>query len=327
MKASEINFSVTPNLPQSQIDKNNSYFDLKLAPDAVESATVSLRNDTNENLIVSVVASRATTNHAGVVQYSSTVDSDLKEKLDSSYQYDITKMISVPKEVTIPAKSQIEVPVKIQMPNKEFSGVLAGGLTFKQINVKEKKSSGQANIINRYAYTVGITLRNSTQQVTPKLSLGKIEAAQLNYRNTIIANIHNKSSMYINSVAVNGFITKKNKSKKLYTVSYLVNKNSDGKQIAPNSVYGIPFYLKGSKFKAGHYSLDLTIQSKGHRWHFVKNFTIVSNKADKYNNTDVDILHINWWLVLAIIIILGLMLWLFIVLLRRKKKKEESNHE
>ncbi|WP_459523970.1 DUF916 and DUF3324 domain-containing protein [Leuconostoc lactis] len=318
--ASEINFSVTPNLPSSQIDTSHSYFDLKLAPKATETATVTLRNSTNENLVIAVSTSRATTNHAGVVQYSSTADRDVDEKMDSSYRNDITKLVVVPKQISIPAHSQIEVPVQIKMPDKAFDGVIAGGLTFKQINTKEKAATGQTNIINRYAYTVGISLRNTIQEITPVLRLGKIDETQLNYRNVIIATVHNKSAMYINNVAVEGFITPKNSSQKLYTVQYLVNQNNVGKQIAPNSTYGIPFYLAGKKFKPGTYHLDLTLISKGHRWHFTKDFKIKSDQIEQYNATDVDIHHINWWLVGGIISVFLCAIWLFIILWRRKKR-------
>lgn len=324
VSANEINFAVIPNLPDNQVDKNHSYFDLELNPGQSQTVSVTLKNDTDKDVVVAMAMTRATTNTAGVVQYSSTSDKDLKSKLDKSYTNDIVKAVNVPDSQTIPAHSSIQVPITIKMPNQNFKGVMAGGITFKQTNLKQKKSSGQTNIVNQYAYTVGVTLRNNTDKVSPNLKLSGVTAEQLNYRTAIVASVHNTTPTYINNVAIDGYITKRNSSKKLYKLNVNADKANSGKQIAPNSVYDVPFYLGGDELKPGKYTLDLTMTSHGDKWHFKQNFTIVSKQAEKLNKTDVDIVKINWWLIAGIV---GLIILLLILAYWLWQKKRNSNNE
>lgn len=149
-------------------------------------------------------------------------------------------------------------------------------------------------------------------------------AEQLNYRTAIVASVHNTTPTYINNVAIDGYITKRNSSKKLYKLNVNADKANAGKQIAPNSVYDVPFYLGGDELKPGKYTLDLTMTSHGDKWHFKQNFTIVSKQAEKLNKTDVDIVKINWWLIAGII---GLIILLLILAYWLWQKKRNSNNE
>lgn len=76
--ANQMNFAVIPNLPDNQVDKNHSYFDLQLDPGQTQTVSVTLRNDTDKDVVVAITMARATTNTSGVVQYSSTSDADVR---------------------------------------------------------------------------------------------------------------------------------------------------------------------------------------------------------------------------------------------------------
>ena len=326
VSANQMNFAVIPNLPDNQVDKNHSYFDLQLDPGQTQTVSVTLRNDTDKDVVVAITMARATTNTSGVVQYSSTSDADVKSKMDKSFANDIVKAVSVPDKQTIPAKSAIEVPVTIKMPDQPFDGLMAGGLTFKQTNLKQKESRGQTNIVNQYAYTMGVTLRNNQAKVTPNLRLSGVSAKQINYRTAIVASVHNTTPTYINNVAIDGFITKRGSDKKLYKVKVDADKHNAGKQIAPQSVYDLPFYLSGDSLKPGKYTLDLTMKSHGHVWHFKQHFTIVGKQADKLNKTDVDLVKINWWLIVGILLLILLLLILMYWLWQKKRKRDDEDN-
>ncbi|WP_419154924.1 DUF916 and DUF3324 domain-containing protein [Weissella minor] len=314
--ASELNFSVEPQIPDNQVDNNHTYFDLNVKPGSSETVTVKLRNATDKDVKVAVSPGRAYTNSSGVVQYDSTQKKDLKKIFDKTYpaNIDFMNVVNAPKTVNIAPKQTISVPITIKMPDNKLQGVLAGGINFKQVNVDSDKRS---QVINQYAYTVGVVLHGQKVKES-KLTLGNIEAAQINYRNAIVAEVHNVSPTFVNQIKINGFITKYGKQKKLYTINSKINKNNPGKQVAPNSIYQLPFYLQGDKLKPGKYTMDLKLSSKGKSWHFKKNFAI-SNADTKLNKTDVNQRLVSWWMWALVAVGLGALLLLSFVLWRRQK--------
>ena len=136
--ANELNFSVLPNLPDNQIDRNQGYYNLKLAPGQAETTSVTLSNNTDKDIVVGITLGRATTGLSGTVQYLSTNDKDLKTLMDKSFKHDIVKLVDVPKQQTIPAHSSVEVPINIQMPTKAFKGVTAMLVQFRLILFVER---------------------------------------------------------------------------------------------------------------------------------------------------------------------------------------------
>ncbi len=70
--ASEFNFAVTPTIPENQVDKSKTYFDLKMAPGAKQTVEIQLRNDTDEDITIENTVNSATTNLNGVVEYRQT---------------------------------------------------------------------------------------------------------------------------------------------------------------------------------------------------------------------------------------------------------------
>lgn len=321
--ASELPFAVEPATPTNQVDKKVTYFDLKLAPGEKQTVYVNLRNDTKNVVEVGNTVGRAYTNFAGVAQYDSTATKDLKTRMDASYekQGDLLKAVSMPKKVTIQPHSSIKVPVDIVMPVKPFKGVLAGGLTFQQINLPKEKQEGSTNVVNRYAYTVGIVLQNETAKVKPKLTLGKTKVAQLNYRTAFIADIHNTTPTFVSGITMTGRIYKAGSDKVLYEVKA---DKKNARQIAPNSIYRLPIYLNGDRVKPGRYRADIKLKAGDQQWHFTKTFTVAADQAEQLNKRDVTVHTIAWWVWLVIALVVILIGGIFYYLWRRHKREQEN---
>ena len=327
VSASAVNFAVIPDMPDNQINQDHGYFELQLDPNQSQTVNVTLKNDTDKDVVVGITMARATTGMSGAVQYSSTSDKDVKSLLDASFKHDIVKAVDVPDKATIPAHSSIQVPINVKMPARSFNGVMAGALSFQQLNLKQEAPENRTAVINQYAYTVGMTLQNKQTPVTPNLKLDGVKAEQINYRTAIVAAIHNTKATYINNVAIDGFISKRNSNHKMYQVNVKADQPGAGKQIAPNSVYNLPFYLGGEPLKPGKYTLDLTMTSHDHKWHFKQNFTIAGKQAQQYNKTDVDIVKINWWLIIGVVLLVLLLIGLFIWLLWHKRKRHHEEEK
>nr|WP_273715436.1 DUF916 domain-containing protein [Leuconostoc mesenteroides] len=78
VSASEMNFSVNAVIPTNQIDKEKTYFNLKMAPKQEQDVTVTLKNNTKKDITVEIGINTAKTSSNGVIAYS---ESNIKKMI------------------------------------------------------------------------------------------------------------------------------------------------------------------------------------------------------------------------------------------------------
>lgn len=338
--ANEFNFSVKAIIPENQINKS-SYFDLLMKAGEKQSLTVELTNSTDKTVVVEEDIASATTNINGVVEYSPNAI-----KADPSLKYSLTDYAKAPKEISLAPKSVQRVTVDVTMPNAEFKGVMAGGITFKEKENKSKaKDSDEqsVSIVNKYAYVIALLIRQNQEIVTPDLKLNAVTPSQVNYRNVINANLQNPNAGYLNQLQISATVKNKNDTSITYT------ENKDSMQMAPNTNFDYPISLKGERMKAGNYQLTLTAygqknpngkyvtkdsagkeQKYDYKWTFVRDFTIDADTATALNKKDVTVKPDNSWMIwsaIGLILIILLLIILLILWKRRKKEEEKKNNK
>lgn len=339
VSASEFNFAVYPQFPAAQSSGNTSFYDLWLRPKAKQTLTMTLKNSTDQDVKLDVSIASATTNDNGVVEYGIN-----KIKPDTSLKYNLKDYVTYAKQVTVPKKSSLAYHVQVAMPSTEFAGELAGGITFKQhANGDSGTKHKGVTVKNRFAYVLGLVMRNNNTLVQPKLSLHQVKATQVNYRNVILANLQNSKAVYINQVKADSVITKAGSSKAVYKHSVAQM------QMAPNSNFNFTTPLNGKAFVAGKYHLKLTVlankstagKSDGgkdlsgkdikyaNRWVFEKDFTITTAQAKKYNAKDVTIpkAKTNYLLIIGLIVLIVLLLLIILVMWLRSRRKTGKHHQ
>ncbi|WFA03819.1 DUF916 and DUF3324 domain-containing protein [Bacillus sp. HSf4] len=324
--ASELNFAVETVIPENQINKKLTYFNLLIEPSEKQILEIKLRNDTDKDVTVVPKIASATTNHNGVVEYGS---SDVEA--DSTLQYNMKDIVTTEEEVTIPAKGSYTLKLEVNMPDEEFDGVLAGGITLQEKDDESSDNGDEVSgdksglsIENKFAYVVAIVLQNNENKVSPELTLNDIYPDQINKRNVIKANVQNIMPMYMNQMSVNAKITEKGKSEVLYEAT------SESLQMAPNSNMDYPIRLNGEALKGGEYTLDMTVTSMGETWHWTKDYKIKPEIAKDLNEEDVTIQNDYTWLYIAggiAVILLAILLWLLFWRRKNRKEKEQEQTE
>lgn len=320
IKASQLNFSVMPEIPDTQQDKEKSYFDLKLEPAQEQDLTVVLKNSTDKSVLVETSINRATTNLNGVVEYGK-----IDEKKDTSLLYDINELVKVTEpELEIPPNGEKKLTLKVKAPKDSFDGIIAGGLTFKE-KIKEstdnEKNSNGLAIKNEYAFVVGFVLHGENENIQPDLELTNVKEGQVNVRNVINATFQNPQPMYLNNLTIDAKITKENSKEVLYAA-----KQTD-MQMAPNSNFSFPIPLKGEALKAGNYIVTVVASSSNDKWRFTKKFTITKENAKKLNIKDVSIEKDNTWIFIVLFVFLFLIIIALLVLVLINRKKERLRRE
>ncbi|EOH95016.1 hypothetical protein UAW_02095 [Enterococcus haemoperoxidus ATCC BAA-382] len=295
----------------TQVDQAKTYFDLRIEPKESETIKVKVTNQSNQERIINTQVKTATTNSNGVVEY---IKSDQNQSID--LPYDLSKLIQTktPKIKLAPHESK-EVEYTITMPEKDFSGILSGGIIFTSKNTDQTEdSTASVAIKNQFGYVIALVLHGKNE-VEPDLSLSKVSLGQVNNRNVIFAHLANPKAAYLNRLNLTATIKKKNTDKILYETK----KNE--RQMAPNSIFNYPISLQETEFKPGKYLLSLHAESKGKNWDFEEEFEIKAEEAKKMN--DQAYIHQdkhNYWLYLILFLIFLVLILLFILYKKRQQK-------
>ncbi|EHQ9041165.1 DUF916 and DUF3324 domain-containing protein [Enterococcus faecalis] len=310
--AAEMNFSVQAVIPENQVDKGKTYFDLKMNPDQKQDLSITMKNDTSKDVTVEIGIHTATTNDNGIADYSGNT-----EEKDSTLKYDLSDLIEIEKEMTIPAKGEKTVTAHLKMPKETFDGVLLGGFTFiEKESVDNKEVQEGAQIVNKYAYTIGIQLQETDKVIEPELVLKNVKAGQINFRNVLQANIQNKEAAIIKNLTVDGKIFKKKGKEALYEA-----KRAD-LRIAPNSNFNYNISLENEAFKPGTYVFKGVATAGEKEWKFEKEFTIKNEVAKELNNTAVNLdKDYSSYIYLGV----GLLVIILILIILYLLKKVKSN--
>lgn len=239
--AAELRFSVETEIPENQIDKTKTYFDLMMKPDQEQILKVRAANSTDENLVIDVSVKSATTNSNGVIEYGESLTA-----LDKSAPADLSEIIQLKdggESVELPAKSE-----KVD-----------------ETKDKQKENTNGLAIENRYAYTVAVLLRENETVVQPELSLEKVEPTQRNARSVISATLLNHEAAYLQSMKVTANV----KNKK--TNNVILEKEQEDMQMALNSIFNFPIPYEENEMEAGTYVLAMTVEGSGKNGNLRKN--------------------------------------------------------
>lgn len=337
VQASEFSFNVDPIFPENQRKDQLGYYDIILEPGGTQKLEVDLSNATDEEVKVKVGITSAKTNDNGVVEYS---PNDLP--LHVSQKNDLEKLVDYKQEVTLAPKSKNRYSFTVKMPQEEFPGIIAGGISFQEADSaeKEKKDSNGMAIENKFNFAVAVLMRQSEGiSGTGDLVLQKAEANQRNVRNVIRGYFSNDKPFYINNLAIDAGIYKEKDGKPIYS------EKAENMQMAPNSGFWYNIPLDGEKLEAGEYLYKGTAygikdkngeftfgkDSEGNpqkyqqKWEFEKKFKITQEAAKSYNKKDVDVLETtpnNTWIYYLLGVIILLLIITILILIRRKDKKK-----
>lgn len=315
--AEKVNYAVTPIYPANQTDPNLGYYDLKVKPGQKQTVSIAVQNSGSKAAQVDVTPTTATTNDSGLMNYQ---PSDAKK--DSTLKYAFSDLMSGSQRVTIPANGSQTVTFTLQAPKATFAGKISGGFYVSEVaddSVTKSLSGKGATLTNRYAYVVGVVLRQDGQPtVKPSLRLQTVKPGLVNAHTAIIANLQNTRAESLGEMDVKAEIRKVGQSKVLY------QNHQQGLQMAPNSNFNYGINLKNKPLKAGRYQLKMTIKGNKGSWVLTKEFTITRQQANKYNDKAVELPKTNWWPYIIIGLLAVIILFLIWLLWKRRKNDKDE---
>lgn len=312
--AADMNYSVTAKIPENQIDKKLTYFDLKMTPGQQQTISLVATNSSDEPIMLTITPHTATTNKNGVIDYSQQL-----EKKDSSLIYDFSEYISGETKIALQPKEIKEVNYQITMPNESFNGILLGGFYIKkEMTTKDEEQEKAVQIRNEYSYVIGVKLSESEGIVTPKLKLNQVKPALQNYRTAISANIQNTEPTIISGLEVDAKVYQKNSKKVLH------HTEKSQMAMAPNSNFDFNISWDNQELKPGKYYLTLEAKDKtAKHWKFEKEFEIKKEESNHMNQKAVEIESNNtiWYSMMLAIAIVVIVILVLLLVMKKKKTK------
>ncbi|MFJ7556985.1 DUF916 and DUF3324 domain-containing protein [Bacillus thuringiensis] len=316
VEAAEMKFAVTAVIPENQVDKNQTYFDLKMEPGQKQTLQVQMKNDTDKEVEVETYANTAITNNNGITDYSV-----VNPEFDTTLKTPFSKIAKVQKETKIPAKSTVVVNVNIEMPTESYDGVILGGLYFKEKEEEDKKKSEGVQIKNKYAYAIGVVLRETDAEVKPDMKLNEVKPGQVNARNVVTANLQNIKPAMLKNLSVDAKVyTEKGKD-------ILHETKKENLRMAPNSNFDYAISWDNKALEPGTYRLEMKATDGDQKWEWTKKFTIEGKEAQKLNDTAVEAKkdYTLYYIIGGILLLVALLVLVF--LLGRRSKKKDGEQE
>ncbi|ETY74172.1 cell surface protein [Lactiplantibacillus fabifermentans T30PCM01] len=318
-QSNDIGYSVAAKIPSNQINKNNSYFDLKLQSGQSETLQAVIYNTTNRDIKVQTAVHTAYTNANGVIEYVKPTTT-----FDPTLRYQMAKLTQVvgAKTVTVPANGSRAVSVKLNLPKTTFNGVILGGWYFKRTDLPVTGTVKQSMMIkNEYSYVLGLKYTLGTVPA-PTVKLTNVKAGITNAHRGIFATLQNPTATIISNLHLQATVKSLNSGKVVKKVS------QNNVQFAPNSNFSYPMLTGTQPLQAGRYDLHLVLQNSQHRWVFNRRFTINTAAAKKYNADSIDNSGLSiWWLIglgaLGMLVLGLFILWLVLVIKKRRHSTQD----
>lgn len=318
-------FYVSAELPANQIDKNVSYFDLKMKPSQEQTVKVKIFNSKDEDMDVSIYAANASSNANGLIEYTQ------KDIQDDSLKYPF-ESIAEPEEdmITVPAGGSKVTKIKLKMPKKEYDGIVLGGLVFKEKTEKDKKdkvpSDEALSINNVLSYALAVKLSENDNYEDINLDLTDVEAQVVNYEPVVTHYIKNDAAALSTKMSMTISVADVDTGKTVAT------SENDNVSIAPDSVMPYSLKLKDTELKEGNYVSKVSIIYKNNKGkdetvEFEKEFSVSAEHAKAANDYNSVQETMPVWakiIIAGIAILIVAVLALIIILVLRKKKDVQN---
>jgi len=286
-------FGIHSVLPDNQVDSGHDFFHLLLNPGDEQRLEIVLVNNTDDEIVALVDIATATTNQNGIVEYTTR-----NMEPDSSLRFRMENIVTGPSDIVLPPNESTSLFLDVQMPEEAFEGVLAGGITLIEQETEEDEVAEGMMIVNQFAFTKAIILRNTTEGVPAEFALNEIDVFQQIMRTNISANIQNLSPRFVNEVMIEAFVTESGSDEVLF-----YNEMQEV-QFAPNSNFDFIIPLEANRLEPGTFTMNVVLSAGNNVWEFAEEFVVESQVAREFNDNNIYLMEEprNW---LAISLIAG----------------------
>lgn len=313
----DVGYSVQAQLPDNQLDNNQTYFDLQIEPGEEQQLKVTIYNNEHEDITVRTAIHNASTNSNGLVVYEE------QEEIDQSLIVPLTDILTLSQEeVVIPAGKSKVITADLKMPEESYDGIILGGFHFEKVMDEEESTAG-VSLQNKYAYVIGVQLTetDNNNEVLPDLHLQSVEPTLVNHRTAVVVNIQNSEPVIVRDLTIKAEVYKQGEDEPLK------EKEQEQIHMAPNSNMNYTIDWENKPLDPGEYNLKIKATDQSNTWEWEKSFVIEKDAAKFLNKNTVELdddpLSMGMITSIIILVIIIVALLFYIWILRRKQDDED----
>ena len=307
-QTSKETYSVSALPSEHQTNGIESFFDIRWTPSYTEHFGILITNHSETAQTYQIQVNKARTNRNGIIDYSDTTP----ESKTSKYQ--LTQMIQLAKEVTVPAGQSQKVEGSLNFPQASFNGILMAG-----IHVSEKKSqANQSAVSNSVAYNLPFVVRgNNDVRPDAKLTLKKVSLeAFSSTQSSLDVELSNEEATLLKDSQFQAEIINKKSGK-------VMAKQSSKLDLTPETDFVYPVKLP-KNLPAGDYQLTLKVSHSKDKWSFKRSFHITGAQAKSIQQR-AGVKDYSW--IIYLLLFLGIITIFVILFLVRKTRKRNQSIE
>ncbi|WP_265456126.1 DUF916 and DUF3324 domain-containing protein [Enterococcus sp. HY326] len=316
----EVDYSIKAIIPENQVNKDLSYFDLRVEPGANQTIEVQVNNFSDKAEKYSVEVNTAQTNGNLLIDYNSIT---LPENSINSVP--ISELIDYPEEVEIPPQKAGIISFEIKVPDEPFTGILLGGIHIKK-DFSDESSDDTGKIKSEYDYILGLRLSENDESVTPNIEFSTVAASNISNNAGVTVQLKNPTATTIKGVSMTGNIYLGDSD------TPVISREIENGSIAPQSIFDL-FFFNGQTggtqpLEAGDYHLEMEIRDNAdNHWEFNEAFKISAREAQKVNNQIFTTEQDNTMLYIVIGILCALVVGLLIIWFIKKEQKRRQKEK
>ena len=256
-------------LPKNQIG-DNTYFELKVKPGDEQELKTKIINHVDEELTVKININDATTSSTGVINYGPSKESLLKEESVS-----IKEILEGPDKIKLKPFETKEITFKLKVPNKNFEGIVLGGIQLKEMKEDKKETSEEkfSLLENEYAYLYSISLIENNKKPEFNFTSGGVDYTD----EGAVIKMNNLAPVIVSNMAVDTLLMGSDNDE------ILDEFNVKNYRMAPNSVLKLPL-LGTDHLEPGTYRTKTKVKIKDKEWSFDDEFVV----EKKMNQEEVE---------------------------------------
>lgn len=297
-QASTNDFYVRAVLPDNQIDKRQSYFDLHMEPSDQQTIKLMISNPSGKKIKVYTTLTSADTGRNGLIIYESS------DEYDDSLEYPITDIAKVRQpEITLPPDEFTHIDIDLEMPRDAVEGVILGGLVVKaEVEGEKEQEASGVGLTNKFAYVVGLKLTQGMADIEPDFDIIQILPGLVNYHTAVTFKLQNKKPLIVTDMSVSADVYRKGSDQVLRSLKL------ENREMAPNSNGSFVIDWEDQKLKVGTYRLKARVDYEGQAWEWDEEFEVLPDDAAQINDEAVYIEKNNTWIWMILGVILMLIL-------------------
>ena len=306
--APDKSYAIQAILPDNQVNKDESYFDLKVEPNKSQSLKILIANTGTKSIKVTAEVNNAYTADSGVIGYDKYNVNLYKSKLPS-----LTSLVEGKRKqvVNLAAGENKTVEFKVKSPDSEYAGIILGGVTT-TASVSPTKSKN-INIKNQVRYVKGVVLRSKDDGVMPDMHLTSAAPKAVAGSTGIAYTLDNTAPINVNKVSLNAKIT---------NGSNVTHYKADNLQFAPNSKFD--YFIPIKKLEAGTYKAHISLKNdSGFAKDFDYTITVKKREVDSVNDSANPKQQSNnkQWIgiIIGIIALVAVVVWMYLYYSQRNK--------